>query len=148
MNTNRPIVSDTAAGPFASGVLRPRSPQGVGDVRRHADPVVQRPEAARTSLNDHLVTALSAQGLYSPNNALLHAVLGSSLLELNKQTYAEGPLRLMYLEALEQWFSQKQLEPYLDPEKLTMLSRVGLILQEEFKQCERWLSVFKEMPNE
>jgi hypothetical protein len=147
VNTDRPIVTDATVGAFTSGVLRTGPSRGPA-VSRRPNPIVQAPEVARVSLNDHLVTALSAQGLYSPNNALVHCVLGSSLLELNKQTYAEGPLRLMYLEALEQWFSQKQLEPYLDPEKLTMLSRVGLILQEEFKQCERWLSIFKELPNE
>ena len=148
MSSNRPVGVDATVGAFTSGVLRPGSSQAPATVRRRADVAVQQPEVDRISLNDHLVTDLSAQGLYSPHNALVHCVLASSLLELDEQTYMEGPLRLMYLEALEQWFSQKQLEPCIDPEKLTMLSRVGLILQEEFKQCQRWLSTFKGLPNE
>ena len=139
---------DSTSGAFASGVLRPSPLKAPAFARRPVDSVVQRPDVARTSLNDHLVTALSAQGLYSLDNALVQSLLGTALSGLNKQTYAEGPLRLMYLEALEQWFSQKQLEPHFDSERQEILSGVGLILQEEFKQCERWLSIFKELPNE
>ncbi len=122
--------------------------QGATGIRTVATPAVRNAVTAIPTLGDELVIKLSSQGAYSPASDLTEKLLSTLQVDVDQRVYAEGNARLMYLEALQEWFSQKAMIHVTDTALAEKLLKMADLLGGEFKQCQHWLSHMKGTANE